>query len=123
MTDEKKGFEKIEPPQFETEPDKFKCDTCDQAAVIGLLTGTCQLEEDEKERENCWEAVKPVGEGKKKPEDALVEYLKGHDEEGMNKILDRINWLIYKATLRAKEELIKEGKLNPDGTPKEVPVK
>jgi hypothetical protein len=41
----------------------------------------------------------------------------------MNRILDRINWLIYGAMLRAKEELIKEGKLNPDGTPKEVPVK
>jgi len=122
MGEEKKkyeGFANIAPPETEGNPDEFKCEECDIATVMGLLTGSCQLEEDENKRRECWEAIKPVSEKKKSPEDALTEYLVKYGDRGLDDLVDRMNWLIYKATVRAKDELIKEGKLNPDGTPKE----
>ncbi len=104
-------MEKAEQIKFETNPEKFECRKCELAAVIGLLTGTCELMEDS-DKVKCWEGVKKLEKEEKSAEDVLADFLLKFAEEGedrMNALVERINFLLMKAEEKARSKLRADG--------------
>ncbi len=118
----KSGFELSdeEKPSFEKVPE-MKCKECEVAALLGLLTGSCNLLDEKGKKEECWEKVKPYGEHPEEVDSKkiLKEHLVEYGAENLNSLVDRLNWLIMEASQEARDELISKGVLNPDGSYKE----
>jgi len=105
------------PPELEKQP--RPCEPCDMMVALGLLTAACEDINDPSQKTRCRELLKPLEDNKTKAVDALADIIVEMGPEAINDVVDRMNLLIYAATDKAKERLIKMGKLNPDGTPKE----
>lgn len=102
-------------PQVDGNPKP--CKACDAMVTLGLLTGVCQGLDNPAGRAVCTGLIEPLEKGHIDARDAMVKVLVELGPDGLNSTLDRMNLLIMDATARAKEELIKAGKLNPDGSP------
>ena len=105
------------PPELDKSP--RQCEPCDMMVSLGLLTAACEDTDDPVKKSTCRTLLKPLEDGKEKAVDALAKVIVELGPEAVNDTVDRMNLLIYQATAKAKDELIKQGKLNPDGTPKQ----
>jgi hypothetical protein len=84
-------------------------ETTDLAAVMGLLTASCQMLQKES-REECWQALLPLHRGERKAKEALkVHLLAFKDGDSVEKAKNRLIWIIDQAT----NELEAEGKIVP----------
>jgi len=95
--------EEIKPPELENVVPE--CRECDAAIAMGLVTAFCQIN---KEGEECVRLVEPVSRGEADPAKVLAEAFTKYGEEKMNEMIDRANWLIYRAAHLAAEKLEKE---------------
>lgn len=107
-------------PQLDKTP--TACPACDAMVTLGLLTSVCETSNDPAQKGKCLEIIKPLEQGKISPAAALKDVIVALGEGGINDVLDRMNLLLYQATDEAKRELISQGKLNSDGTRKDVPI-
>jgi hypothetical protein len=79
-------------------------ETSDTAAILGLLTASCQMLQKEK-RDECWKKIIPLHRGEKKAKEALKEHLRAFkDEDGIKKAKDRLIWLIEEASKEVEEQ-------------------
>lgn len=107
---------KITPPELEKMPEP--CSICDLMISLGLSNSICQtLPPGEKNK--CLQIIKPLEDKKATAVDTLANLLVELGEDKMNDALDRFNTLVWQATVQAKDIMIRSGKLNQDGTPKE----
>jgi len=95
--------EEIKPPELENVVPE--CKECDAAIAMGLVTAFCQIN---KEGEECVRLVEPVSKGEADPVRVLAEAFTKYGEEKMNEMIDRANWLIYRAAHEAAKQLEKE---------------
>lgn len=106
-------------PQIDKNP--APCPVCDVTVTLGLLTSACESAGPLKGK--CFEILRPLEEGKKvKPADVVRDVLIALGEEKFNETVERFNLIMFDATSQAKEILVKEGKLNKDGTPRIDPA-
>ena len=103
--------EEIKPPELENVVPE--CRECDAAIAMGLVTAFCQIN---KEGEECVRLVEPVSKGEADPVKTLAEAFMKYGEEKMNEMIDRANWLIYRAAHEAAKQLEKEQKQSASGT-------
>lgn len=103
-------------PQVDKNPEP--CPVCDATLALGLLTSACEGEKNPALKGKCLELMKPLELGDRKAAEVLANVIVEMGEGGVNEVVDRFNLLMYDATTRAKEILIKKGVLNADGTPK-----
>ena len=97
MEEDKK---EIKPPELENVVPE--CKECDAAIAMGLVTAFCQIN---KEGEECVRLVEPVSKGEADPVKTLAEAFTKYGEEKMNEMIDRANWLIYRAAHEAAKQL------------------
>jgi len=105
MSSENIKREEIKPPELENVVPE--CKECDAAIAMGLVTAFCQIN---KEGEECVRLVEPVSKGEADPVRVLAEAFTKYGEEKMNEMIDRANWLIYRAAHEAAKQLEKEQK-------------
>ena len=105
-----------QPPELTKTPSK--CNACDMMVTLGLLTSSCEGIQDPTKRATCKELLKPLEDGKGKAEDILADVIVELGEDHLDETVERFNMLMYSATAKAKERLIKQGVLNRNGTPK-----
>ena len=103
--------EEIKPPELENVVPE--CKECDAAIAMGLVTAFCQIN---KEGEECVRLVEPVSKGEADPVRVLAEAFTKYGEEKMNEMIDRANWLIYRAAHEAAKQLEKEQQQSASGT-------
>jgi len=95
--------EEIKPPELQNVVPE--CRECDAAIAMGLVTAFCQIN---KEGEECVRLVEPVSKGEADPVKVLAETFTKYGEDKMNEMIDRANWLIYRAAHEAAKMLEKE---------------
>lgn len=95
------------------------CPVCDVTVALGLLTSACESA-DPSVKGKCFEILKPLENGKGKASDAVRDVILALGEDKFNETVERFNLIMYDAVSQAKEVLIREGKLNRDGTPKDM---
>ena len=93
------------------------CPVCETAVTLGLLTAVCESSGSEKGK--CYELLKPLENGSQKPIDALASVIVALSDSGVNETLDRMNLILMGATAKAKDELMRMGKMDKDGNPKD----
>jgi len=103
-------------PELSKKPKE--CKPCDMMVSLGLLTASCENIKDKDGKSLCMKLIEPLEKGNDDPVDTLARVIVKAGADDINETLDRMNFLIYRATMKAKDELIKQGKLNPDGTAK-----
>ena len=103
MSSEDKKREEIKPPELENVVPE--CKECDAAIAMGLVTAFCQIN---KEGEECVRLVEPLSKGEADPVKTLADAFMKYGEERMNEMIDRANWLIYRAAHEAAKQLEKE---------------
>ena len=103
--------EEIKPPELENVVPE--CKECDAAIAMGLVTAFCQIN---KEGEECVRLVEPVSKGEADPVKTLAEAFMKYGEEKMNEMIDRANWLIYRAAHEAAKQLEKEQQKRSSGS-------
>lgn len=103
--------EEIKPPELENVVPE--CKECDAAIAMGLVTAFCQIN---KEGEECVRLVEPVSKGEADPVKTLAEAFMKYGEEKMNEMIDRANWLIYRAAHEAAKQLEKEQQKQSSGS-------
>lgn len=109
--------EKIKPPEIDKMP--APCPVCDMMITLGLGNSLCMaLPANEKNK--CQQLMRPLEEKKATAVDTLASILVELGDEQFNSSLDRMNSIIWQATEKAKSELILKGRLNADGTPREM---
>lgn len=106
--------EKTQIPEIEKMP--TTCPICDSMISLGLVSATCQSLP-ENERNKCHALIKPLEERKQSAVDTIANILIELGDERINEGLDRMNVIIWQATDKAKQELIKRGKMTSDGFP------
>lgn len=107
--------EKTQIPEIEKIPDS--CPICDSMISLGLVSATCESLP-QSDRNKCRQLIKPLEDKKQSAVDTLAAILVEIGDEQLNSSLDRINVVLWQATEKAKQILIAQGKLNPDGTNK-----
>lgn len=107
--------EKTSPPEIE-KPIK-ECKICDLMITLGLISSVCAQDLPQNERSKCYQLMKPLEERKAAPADVLAEVIILTGDKDINETLDRMNLILYEATAKAKEKLIAQGKLTPQGLP------
>lgn len=109
--------EKTSPPEIE-KPVK-ECKVCDLMITLGLASAVCQ-DLPTSEQNKCHQIVKPLEERKAAAVDVLADLIVLTGDTGINEVLDRMNMILFSATAKAKEKLIAQGKLTPQGFPIET---
>ncbi len=105
-------------PQIDKQP--APCPVCETAVVLGLLTAVCETAGHNKGA--CYDLLKPLENGSEKPIDTLskvIVKLTGDGNDPVNEVVDRFNLIMMGATAKAKDELMRLGKIDKDGMPKE----
>ncbi len=92
------------------------CQQCDAMAALGLLTCQCESITNPLEKIQCQHILKPLENGTESAVNTIKKMIIDQGSDKFNETLDRLDMIIYSATEQAKEELIKQGKLNKDGT-------
>jgi len=127
MAEEVKAEEKVEAvetseAEVETKPEEVaeskleekeieECETCDLGLTLGLITGSCELIQDEKAKEECWALVTPIEEAiegktekKVEPEEVIAQLMEKYGEETVKLSLKRLQSLVEKAEKMLKEK-------------------
>lgn len=93
------------------------CKPCDAMVTLGLLTTSCE-QLPPAERAQCQMQLKPLETGVGDPVQIMTKMLVDYGPQ-VDDAIDRMNSIMMSAEAHAKDELIRRGVLNPDGTPKE----
>ncbi len=109
--------EKTEIPMIDA-PVK-ECKICDLMIGLGIASAVCE-DLPSGERGKCHQIMKPLEERKASVADVLADMIVLTGDTNLNAVLDRTNLLIYSAMTKAKEILIKQGKLTAEGFPVEA---
>lgn len=104
------------PPEVQQNP--RPCKVCDTMVALGLLTATCEDITDPQKKSLCRTTIQPLENGKSSSVDTLTQILYLLGDKSLDQVTDRWNLMIFEATEKARDLLIKDGKLNKDGTAK-----
>ena len=125
MSGDKEKIKQIfntKPPIESEEAVRLSNPNVDRAIVASLVGASCELHQDKREKNACWELLRPLDKDTTPAEEVLARfYIEEFDKGGLERmhlVADRTNYIQWKALQKAKQKLIEMGKLNPDGTPK-----
>lgn len=89
----------------------------DSMITLGILTAACATAEPGG-KPACEQILEPLKNNKEQAVDTLAHMIVEMGDTGLDDAVDRFNFLMYEATDKAKDIMIKKGVLNRDGSPK-----